>query len=50
MRMPLGLVMICTLPISAANSKLHMQNSMNRVLQKFIPAKTRPLLDDIIIK
>ena len=50
MRTPLGLVRMCTLPMGATNSVAHMQNAMNRVLQEFIPAKTRPFLDDIPIK
>lgn len=50
MRTPLGLVRMCTLPQGATNSVAHMQNAMNRVLQAFIPEKTRPFLDDIPIK
>jgi hypothetical protein len=41
---------MCTLPIAVTNSVAHMQNAMNRILQEFIPAKTRPFLDDIPIK
>lgn len=50
MRTPLGLLKMCTLPQGATNSVAHMQNAMNKVLQDFIPAKTRPFLDDIPIK
>src|SRR5450759_3475374 len=50
MRTPLGLVKMCTLPQGATNSVAHMQNAMNMVLQKFIPDKTRPFMDDIPIK
>ena len=50
MRTPLGLMRMCTLPQGATNSVAHMQNAMNRILQPFIPEKTRPFLDDIPIK
>lgn len=50
LRTPLGLLRMCTLPMGATNSVAHMQNAMNRVLQPFIPEKTRPFLDDIPIK
>jgi len=50
MRTPLGLLRMCTLPQGATNSVAHMQNAMNRVLQPFIPHKSRPFLDDIPIK
>ena len=50
MRTPLGLVRMCTLPMGATNSVAHMQNAMNRILQPFVPEKTRPFLDDIPIK
>jgi hypothetical protein len=50
MSMPLGIVRMCTLLIAATNLVAHMQNAMNRILQEFIPAKTRPFLDDIPIK
>ena len=50
MRTPLGLLKMCTLPMGATNSVAHMQNAMNKVLHEFIPAKTRPFLDDIPIK
>ncbi len=50
MRTPLGLMRMCTLSMGATNSVAHMQNAMNRVLQDFIPTKTRPFLDDILIK
>jgi RNase H-like domain found in reverse transcriptase len=50
MRTPLGLVKMCTLPQGATNSVAHMQNAMNLILQKFIPEKTRPFLDDVPIK
>jgi hypothetical protein len=41
---------MCTLPMEATNSMAHMQSAMNRILQTFIPEKTRPFLDDIPIK
>jgi hypothetical protein len=47
MKTPLGLVRMCTLPMGATNSIAHMQNAINRILQKFILAKTRSFLDDI---
>jgi hypothetical protein len=50
MRMPLGLVSICNLPRGATNSVAHMQNAMNRILQPFVPKKTRSFFDDIPIK
>ena len=50
MRTPLGCLKMCTLPQGATNSVAHMQNAMNRILQPFIPEKTRPFLDDIPIK
>ncbi|CAM6127329.1 unnamed protein product [Calypogeia fissa] len=50
MQTPLGLMKMCTLPQGATNLVAHMQNTMNRILQAFIPDKTRPLLDDIPIK
>jgi hypothetical protein len=50
MRTSLGLVRTCTLAMGATNSVAHMPNATNRILQEFIPAKTRPLLDDIPIK
>jgi hypothetical protein len=50
MRTPLGLMRMCTLPMGATNSVAHMQSAMNRILQQFIPEKTRPFLDDIPIK
>ena len=50
MRTPLGLMRMCTLPMGATNSVAHMQSAMNRILQSFIPEKTRPFLDDIPIK
>jgi len=50
MRTPLGLLRMCTLPMGATNSVAHMQNAMNRILQPFIPEKTRPFLDDMPIK
>ena len=50
MRTPLGLMRMCTLPMGATNSVAHMQSAMNRILQRFIPEKTRPFLDDIPIK
>jgi hypothetical protein len=49
-RTPLGLVRMWTLPIGATNSIADMHNAMNRILQEFILAKTRPFLDDIPIK
>ena len=50
MRTPLGLMKMCTLPQGGTNSVAHMQNAMNRILQAFIPEKTRPFLDDMPIK
>jgi len=50
MRTPLGLLRMCTLPMGATNSVAHMQNAMNKILEPFIPEKTRPFLDDMPIK
>ena len=50
MRTPLGLLRMCTLPQGATNSVAHMQNAMNKILEPFIPHKTRPFLDDMPIK
>jgi hypothetical protein len=50
MRTPLGLLRMCTLPMGATNSVAHMQNAMNKILEPFIPDKTRPFLDDMPIK
>ena len=50
MRTPFGLLRMCTLPQGATNSVAHMQSAMNRILQAFIPEKTRPFLDDLPMK
>ncbi|CAM6098716.1 unnamed protein product [Calypogeia fissa] len=50
MRTPLGLLRMCTLPQGATNSVAHMQNAMSKILEKFIPDKARPFIDDISIK
>lgn len=50
MRTPLGLVRMCTLSQAATNFVAHMMNRMNKVLKDFIPDKTMPILDDVLIK
>ncbi|KAL2631532.1 hypothetical protein R1flu_016218 [Riccia fluitans] len=50
MKMPLGLVRMCTLLQGATNSVAHMMHGMNIVLQDFVPDKTMPFLDDVPIK
>ena len=50
MRTPFGLLRMCTLPQGATNSVAHMQSAMNRILQAFILEKTRPFLDDLLMK
>ena len=50
MKIPLGLVRMCTLPQGATNSVAHMQNAMNQILKNFVPEKTIPFVDDIPIK
>jgi hypothetical protein len=50
MKTPLGLVRMCTLPQGATNSVAHMQSAMNQILRDFVPEKTIPFVDDILIK
>ena len=49
MKIPLGLVRMCTLPQGATNSVAHMMSRMNKVLQDFIPP-TMPFINDLPIK
>jgi hypothetical protein len=50
MRIPIGLVRMCTLPQGATKSVAHMVNTMNKVLKDCIPDITMPFVDDILIK
>ncbi|KAL2608432.1 hypothetical protein R1flu_027005 [Riccia fluitans] len=50
MKMPLGLVRMCTLLQCATNSVAHMMHGMNIVLRDFVLNKTMSFLDDVPIK
>ncbi|GGV52480.1 hypothetical protein GCM10010495_82000 [Kitasatospora herbaricolor] len=50
MRIPFGLVRMCTFPQGVTNSVAHMMNGMNKVLRDFIPEKIMFFLDDVFIK
>ena len=50
MKIPLGLVKMCTLPQGATNLVAHMQSTMNQILKDFVREKTIPFVDDIPIK
>ena len=47
MKTPIGLVWMCTLPLGATNSNVHMINVMNKVLWDCILEIMMSFLDDI---
>ena len=50
MKIPLGLVRMCTLSQGATNLVIHMQSAQNQILRDFVFEKTILFVDDIPIK
>ena len=50
MKIPLGLMRMCTFPQGVTNSIVHMQSTMNQIMREFVHEKTISFVDDIPFK